>query len=61
MHWTKRLRNSLNENSGRWYDMNIPTSDGQLLYDIIVKNNYKSALKLEPQQAIQSLDCLGSE
>jgi predicted O-methyltransferase YrrM len=26
--------------------MNVPTSDGQLLYDIIVKNNYKSALEI---------------
>jgi len=32
--------------SRRWYDMNVPTSDGQLLYDIIVKNNYKSALEI---------------
>jgi predicted O-methyltransferase YrrM len=32
--------------SWRWYDMNVPTSDGQLLYDIIVKNNYKSALEI---------------
>jgi len=33
-------------NSRRWYDMNVPASDGQLLYDIIVKNNYKSALEI---------------
>ena len=26
--------------------MNIPAADGQLLYDIIVKNNYKSALEI---------------
>ena len=26
--------------------MNVPTADGQLLYDIIVKNNYKSALEI---------------
>jgi len=42
----EKVKKFLNENSGRWYDMNIPTSDGQLLYDIIVKNNYKSALEI---------------
>jgi predicted O-methyltransferase YrrM len=42
----EKVRKFLNENSGRWYDMNVPASDGQLLYDIIVKNNYKSALEI---------------
>ncbi|NLV18290.1 MAG: methyltransferase [Bacteroidetes bacterium] len=32
--------------SQRWYDMNIPSVDGQLLYDIIIKNNYTSALEI---------------
>src|SRR4030043_607529 len=36
----------LNDHSRRWYDMNIPLADGQLLYDIIIKNNYKSALEI---------------
>jgi predicted O-methyltransferase YrrM len=26
--------------------MNIPTTDGQLLYDLIIKGNYKSALEI---------------
>ncbi len=30
----------------RWYDMNVPTQDGQLLYDLIIKGNYKSALEI---------------
>jgi predicted O-methyltransferase YrrM len=30
----------------RWYDSNVPKSDGKLLYDIIIKNNYKSALEI---------------
>lgn len=42
----EKVKKFLNENSGRWYDMNVPTSDGQLLYDIIVKNNYKTALEI---------------
>ncbi|MBN1480286.1 methyltransferase domain-containing protein [candidate division KSB1 bacterium] len=34
-------------NSGvRWRDMNIPTSDGQLLYDLIIKGGYTKALEI---------------
>jgi predicted O-methyltransferase YrrM len=52
------LAQSLNENpeldsrveeflaSGRWYDMNVPASDGQLLYDLIIKGNYTRALEI---------------
>jgi caffeoyl-CoA O-methyltransferase len=32
--------------SKRWYDLNVPAVDGQLLYDIIIKNRYKSALEI---------------
>jgi len=32
--------------SGRWYDMNVPTRDGKLLYDLIIKGQYKSALEI---------------
>ncbi len=41
-----KVKQFLNERSGQWYDMNIPAVDGQTLYDIIVKNNYKSALEI---------------
>jgi len=36
----------LDSRAGRWRDMNIPTSDGKLLYDIIVKNKYTKALEI---------------
>ncbi len=42
----KRVRTFLENNQRSWRDMNVPTSDGQLLYDIIVKNNYKKALEI---------------
>jgi len=41
-----KVKAFLSEHSRQWYDMNIPTADGQLLYDIIVKNNYKSVLEI---------------
>lgn len=31
---------------GRWQDMNVPTVDGQLLYNLIVENNYRSVLEI---------------
>ncbi|UCH61682.1 MAG: class I SAM-dependent methyltransferase [Fidelibacterota bacterium] len=40
----KKVREVLD--SYRWRDMNIPASDGQILYDIIIENNYKKALEI---------------
>ena len=31
---------------GGWYDMNVPTSDGKLLYELILENNYQQALEI---------------
>lgn len=42
----EKVRKFLNENSRQWYDMNIPWIDGQLLYDLIIKGNYKSAVEI---------------
>lgn len=42
----EKVRKFLADNSRQWYDMNVPSVDGQLLYDIIIKNNYKSALEI---------------
>ncbi len=42
----EKVKKFLNDHSGRWYDMNVPFTDGQLIYDIIIKNNYKSALEI---------------
>ena len=42
----EKVKKFLNENSRHWYDMNIPAVDGQLLYDLIIKGNYKSALEI---------------
>lgn len=42
----EKVKSFLNDHSGQWHDLNIPTADGQLLYDLIVKNNYKSVLEI---------------
>jgi predicted O-methyltransferase YrrM len=42
----EKVKKFLNEHSRQWYDMNVPSVDGQLLYDLIIKNNYKNALEI---------------
>jgi len=41
-----KVRKFLESSKYRWRDMNVPESDGKVLYDIIVKNNYKKALEI---------------
>ncbi len=36
----------LKEQSGQWYDMNVPVSDGRILYDLILKGKYKKAVEI---------------
>ena len=31
---------------GGWYDMNVPSADGQLLYNLILDNNFQQALEI---------------
>jgi predicted O-methyltransferase YrrM len=42
----KKVEKFLAEHSGQWYNMNVPTQDGKLLYDLIIKGKYKSALEI---------------
>ena len=36
----------LNENRRDWHDLNVPYKDGRVLYDLIIKNNYRRALEI---------------
>ena len=40
------VKSFLEEKRGSWRDWNVPESDGKILYDIIIKNNYKHALEI---------------
>lgn len=42
----ERVKKFLDEHSSEWHDMNIPAIDGQTLYDLIIKGNYKNALEI---------------
>jgi caffeoyl-CoA O-methyltransferase len=41
-----RVRQFLESRRGSWRDMNVPASDGQALYDIIVRHKYRNALEI---------------
>jgi predicted O-methyltransferase YrrM len=42
----EKVTKFLDSRDRQWFDMNVPEADGKLLYDIIVRNNYKSALEI---------------
>jgi predicted O-methyltransferase YrrM len=42
----ERVRSFLDSHRYSWRDMNVPESDGKILYDLIVENKYKKALEI---------------
>jgi caffeoyl-CoA O-methyltransferase len=42
----KKVKSFLDNQRGQWREMNIPEVDGQILFDLIVENNLKSALEI---------------
>lgn len=42
----KKIKSFLEKNANEWQDMNVPLSDGKILYDIIIENGYTSALEI---------------
>ena len=42
----RKVKSFLEGQQGNWQDMNIPVSDGKLLYNIIVSKNYTKALEI---------------
>ena len=42
----RKVRSFLEDNANNWRDMNVPLSDGKIMYDIIVENGYKNAVEI---------------
>lgn len=42
----QKVKAFLDAKENQWHDMNVPASDGQLLYDIILKNGYTKGLEI---------------
>jgi predicted O-methyltransferase YrrM len=42
----QQVMDFLESSKNNWRDMNVPESDGQLLYDLIIENNYTRAVEI---------------
>ena len=42
----ERVKNFLESHKYQWRDMNVPEADGKILYDLVLKNNYKKAVEI---------------
>jgi caffeoyl-CoA O-methyltransferase len=42
----EKVKKFLSDHTGQWYDMNVPSADGQLLFNLIMNGNYKNALEI---------------
>jgi caffeoyl-CoA O-methyltransferase len=42
----ERVKTFLERRQGKWKDLNVPASDGKILYNLIIKNKYKKALEI---------------
>ncbi len=42
----EKVRKFLDQHVGKWHEMNVSSSDGNLLYDLVLKNHYTSALEI---------------
>jgi caffeoyl-CoA O-methyltransferase len=42
----RRVQTFLDENRQNWHNLNVPFEDGQILHELIIKKNYKSALEI---------------
>jgi caffeoyl-CoA O-methyltransferase len=41
-----KVKTFLERMRNRWRDLNVPEADGRILYEIIIRNNYKKALEV---------------
>lgn len=42
----EKVKAFLESHSGKWHDMNVPETDGELLYNLVIKNKYQKALEI---------------
>jgi len=42
----EKVQKYLDSHKSSWHDMNVSASDGEILYNLIIQNNYKKALEI---------------
>jgi predicted O-methyltransferase YrrM len=50
-----RVKKFLEKRQGSWRDLNIPMSDGKILYDIIIQNRYRRALEIGTSTGLSAI------
>jgi predicted O-methyltransferase YrrM len=45
----------LENRKGTWHDWNIPYSDGEILYDLVLKNEYKKAIEIGTSTGLSAI------
>ena len=51
----EKVRIFLENRKVRWHDWNIPYSDGKILYDLILKNNYTKAMEIGTSTGLSAI------
>ena len=51
----EKVRMFLENRKGTWHDWNIPYSDGKVLYDLVLKNNYKKAIEIGTSTGLSAI------
>ena len=50
-----KVKMFLENRKGSWHDWNIPYADGKVLYDLVLKNNYKKALEIGTSTGLSTI------
>jgi len=51
----QRVITFLEKHRGTWVDLNIPMSDGKILYNLIINNGYKNALEIGTSTGLSAI------
>jgi hypothetical protein len=51
----EKVRMFLENRKGTWHDWNVPYSDGEILYDLVLKNKYKKAIEIGPSTGLSAI------
>ena len=51
----EQVQRFLETRKGTWHDWNIPYSDGKVLHDLVLKNNYKNAVEIGTSTGLSAI------
>ncbi len=51
----EKVEKFLDSRNDSWHDWNIPYSDGKVLYDLVLKNNYKKAVEIGTSTGLSAI------